>query len=108
MSAAPPGVDGAMMRIGRVGQSAADAPTGWMQMTPEPSATAKRFIWSSTGLSCLGERGADDAGFAKSPQAATMSHAGCGMEPDKGKEQVPRERTRPCQSRVRYPCGSQS
>ena len=25
MSAAPPGVDGAMMRIGRVGQSAADA-----------------------------------------------------------------------------------
>ena len=35
MSAAPPGVDGAMMRIGRVGQSAAGAATAWMQTTPE-------------------------------------------------------------------------
>jgi hypothetical protein len=44
MSAAPPGVDGAMMRIGRIGHSAADAATAWMQMTPDMSATARRFI----------------------------------------------------------------
>jgi hypothetical protein len=44
MSAAPPGVDGAMMRIGRAGQSAASAGASPQQMSA--STTAKRFILS--------------------------------------------------------------
>jgi hypothetical protein len=42
MSAAPPGVEGAMMRIGRVGQSAAAA--GPRETIANASATANRIF----------------------------------------------------------------
>src|SRR3981189_3035062 len=74
MSAAPRGGEGAMMRTGRVGQSAAGASTGWMQMTPTTSATARRFIWSLDSVLCSGDRHAEDASFAEPSQAPTMSH----------------------------------
>ena len=47
MSAAPPGVDGAMMRIGRTGQSAAAAAPAHARpaaTTATTRATARRFI----------------------------------------------------------------
>src|SRR5437868_5719901 len=44
MSAAPPGVDGAMMRIGRVGQSAACAGSRPKHRTLSASTAARRFI----------------------------------------------------------------
>src|SRR5262245_12682147 len=43
MSAAPPGVDGAMMRTGRVGQSAAHVASLEPQMTATASAAARRL-----------------------------------------------------------------
>jgi len=51
MSAAPPGVDGAMMRIGRVGQSAALA--GAAPATANISAIAKCFILMTSMMRAL-------------------------------------------------------
>src|SRR5262245_11630477 len=49
MSAAPPGVDGAMMRTGRVGQSAAHVASVEPQMTAKTSAAARLLMVCSRG-----------------------------------------------------------
>src|SRR5262249_3239695 len=49
MSAAPPGVEGAMMRTGRVGQSAALAGPIKLQVTAKTSAAARRLMVCSSG-----------------------------------------------------------
>jgi hypothetical protein len=69
MSAAPPGVEGAMMRIGRVGQSAALAGPIVLPATAKTSAAARRLQGVFMRI--------HDAGFATRPQAtANLTEAG--------------------------------
>jgi hypothetical protein len=68
MSAAPPGVEGAMMRSGRVGQSAALAGPIALPTAAKTSMAARRH-----GVLMR----INDAGFATRPQAtANMTEAG--------------------------------
>jgi hypothetical protein len=68
MSAAPPGVEGAMMRIGRVGQSAALAGPITLPAKANTSAAARRLQGVLMRM--------HDADFATRPQAtASMAEA---------------------------------